>query len=86
MSMDSIRMDVQIDEGCDCGSVKKYGEKMRDGGGSFIDRMRTVGSQDRPLYKLEYWDLEKSRDTHTKGGYAPVKLLSRNGAAQEPQP
>ena len=35
---------------------------------SFIDRMRAVGSQDRALYKLEYWDLEKSRDTHTKGG------------------
>jgi len=41
---------------------------MREGGGSFIDRMRTVGSQDCALYKLEYWDLEKSRDTHTKGG------------------
>ena len=41
---------------------------MREGGGSFIDRMRMVGSQDRALYKLEYWDLEKSLDTHTKGG------------------
>jgi len=68
MSMGSIRMDVGIDEGCDCGLVKEYGEKMREGGGSFIDRMRTVDSQDRALYKLEYWDLEKSRDTHTKGG------------------
>jgi len=57
--MDSNRMNVRIDEGCDCGSVKEYGEKMREGGVSFIDRMRTVGSQDRALYKLEYWDLEK---------------------------
>jgi len=39
---------------------------MRDRGGSFIDRMRRVGSQDLALYKLEYWDLEKSRDIHTK--------------------
>jgi len=68
MSMGSIRMNVRIDEGCDCGSVKKYGETMREGGGSFIDRMRTVGSQDRVLDKLEYWDLEKSCDTHTKAG------------------
>jgi len=52
--MGSIRMDVRIDEACDCGLVKEYGEKMRKGGGSFIDRMRTVGSQDRALYKLEY--------------------------------
>ena len=41
---------------------------MREGGGSFIDRRRTVGSQDCALYKLEYWDLEKSCDTNTKGG------------------
>jgi len=41
---------------------------MREGGGSFIDCMRTVGSQDRALYKLEYSDLERSRDTQTKGG------------------
>ena len=68
MSMGSIWMDVQIDEGCDCGSVKEYGQKVREGGGSFIDRMRTVGSQDRALYKLEYCDLERSRDTYTKGG------------------
>jgi len=62
---------------------------MRVGGRreSFIDRMRTVGgSQDRTLYKLEYWNLEKSRDPHTEAGQAQDKLLSRNGAAQEPQP
>jgi len=41
---------------------------MREGGRSFIDRLRTVGSQDRALYKLEYWHLEMSRDTDTKGG------------------
>jgi len=51
--MGSIRMDVRIHEGYDCGSVKEYGQKVREGGGSFIDRMRTVGSQDRALYKLE---------------------------------
>jgi len=59
---------------------------MRERGESFIDRMRTVGSQDHALYKLEYWDLEKSRDKHTKGEYAQDKLLSPKGAAQEPQP
>jgi len=32
MSMGSIRMDVLINEGCDCGSVKEYGEKMDEGG------------------------------------------------------
>jgi len=40
---------------------------MREGGGSFIARMKTVGSQDRALYKLEYWDLEKLGNTQTKG-------------------
>jgi len=66
--MSSIRMEVRMDERCDCGSVKEYGEKMREGGWSFIDRMRTMGWQDRHLYKLECCDLEKSRDTYTKGG------------------
>jgi len=30
--MCSIRIDGRIDEGCDCGSVKKYEEKMDEGG------------------------------------------------------
>jgi len=45
---------------------------MREGGHergqSFIDRIRTVGSQDRVLYKLEYRYFDMSSDTHTKGG------------------
>ena len=65
--MGSIKLDVRIDEGCDYGSVKEYGEKMREGGGSFIDRMRTVGSQDRALYKLEFGIL-KSHVMHTQRG------------------
>ena len=58
MSIGYIRIEVWIDKGGDCGSGKEYGEKMKDGGReggvSLIDLMRTVGSQDRVLYKLEY--------------------------------
>jgi len=32
ISIRCIRIDVRIDEGCDCGSVKEYGEKMDEGG------------------------------------------------------
>jgi len=32
MSVGSIKMDVRIDEGCDCDLIKKYGEKMDKGG------------------------------------------------------
>jgi len=52
--------------------------------------MRTVGSQDRALYKLEYWDLEKLRDSHTKGG--KFKIMVKAGKEphrshnQEPRP
>jgi len=50
--------------------MREQGRKggMDGGGGSFIDSVRTVGSQDRAQNKLEYWDLENSRDTHSKGG------------------
>jgi len=49
MLMGCIRMDVRSNKGCDCGSVKEYGERMdergREGGASFIDLMRTVHQQ-----------------------------------------
>lgn len=32
MPMGAIRMDVRIDEGCDCDSAEEYGEKMDEGG------------------------------------------------------
>ena len=36
-------MDVWIDEGADCGSVKEYGEMMDEGGGGELHRLHEDG-------------------------------------------
>ena len=66
--MGAIRMDVQIDEGCDCDCGKDDGEGME--GGKSLYRSHgdssTGDSQDCTLYKHEYRYLEKSRDARMK--------------------
>jgi hypothetical protein len=43
MPMGAFRMDVQIDEGCDCDSAEEYGEKMDEGGRERFYRLHEDG-------------------------------------------